>query len=150
RSHNGPGCDPNYVPGGYEPGSTSISPIFTPQLKGAIQFVDSAIGSMVNELPSQGGLATTTIIIPPKHGQSHIDPVELRLIGHAETTVLNNAGVFPALVTDDDVALIWMNPATQAADTAKGVAALQNSMSQGNPARIQTLLYGSALIAQFG
>src|SRR5215831_499508 len=40
RSHNGPGCDPNYVPGGYEPGSTSASPIFTPQLKGAIQFVD--------------------------------------------------------------------------------------------------------------
>jgi len=23
RSNNGPGCDPNYVPGGYEPGSTS-------------------------------------------------------------------------------------------------------------------------------
>ena len=150
RSHNAPGCDPNYVPGGYEGGSTSASPIFTPQLKGAIKFVDSAIGSMVQELRSKGVLATTTIIITAKHGQSPIDPVTLALIGHAETTVLNNAGVFPAMVTDDDVALIWMNPATQAADTAKGVAALQNSMLHGNPARIQTLLYGPALVAQFG
>src|SRR3974377_1593234 len=90
RSHNGPGCDPNYVPGGYEPGSTSTSPIFTPQLKGAIQFVDGAIGSMVSELRSQGVLATTTIIITAKHGQSPIDPSKLALIGHAEVTVLNN------------------------------------------------------------
>jgi hypothetical protein len=54
------------------------------------------------------------------------------------------------MVTDDDVALIWMNPATRVADTAKGVAALQASISNGNPARIQTLLYGPALAAQFG
>jgi len=64
--------------------------------------------------------------------------------------VLNNAGVFPAMVTDDDVALIWMNPATRVADTAKGVAALKASMANGNPARIQTLLFGPALIKQFG
>jgi len=144
------GCDPNYVPGGYEPGSTSASPIFTPQLKGAIGFVDNAIGAMVNELRNQGVLATTTIIITAKHGQSPIDPSKLALIGHAEVTVLNNAGVFPAMVTDDDVALIWMNPATRVADTAKGVAALQASMANGNPARIQTLLFGPALAAQFG
>jgi hypothetical protein len=150
RSNNGPGCDPSYVPGGYEPASTSMSPIFTPQLNGAIKFVDNAIGAMVNELRIKGALATTTIIVTAKHGQSPIDPSKLALIGHAETTVLNNAGVFPAQVTDDDVALIWMNPATQAADTAKGVAALQNSMSHGNPAHIDTLLYGPALQAQFG
>src|SRR3974377_456271 len=59
RSHNAPGCDPNYVPGGYERGHPPPSPIFTPQLTGAIQFVDSAIGSMVNELRSKGVLATT-------------------------------------------------------------------------------------------
>jgi Type I phosphodiesterase / nucleotide pyrophosphatase len=145
-----PACPSNYVPGGYEPGSTSANPIFTPQLKGALQYVDGAIGSMVSELTKEGKLASTTIIITAKHGQSPIDPSKLALIGHAETTVLNNAGVFPAMVTDDDVSLIWMNPATQTADTAKGVAALQNSMSHGNPAHIQTLLYGPALTAQFG
>jgi hypothetical protein len=150
RSNNGPGCDHKYVPGGYEPGSTSASPIFTPQLKKAIQFVDNSIGAMVNELRAKGVLATTTIIITAKHGQSPIDPSKLALIGHAEVTVLNNAGVFPAMVTDDDVALIWMNPAHRVADTAKGVAALKASMSAGNPARIQTLLSGPALAAQFG
>jgi hypothetical protein len=150
RSHDAPGCDPSYVPGGYEPGSTSTSPIFTPQLKGATQFVDNAIGAMVNELRSKGVLATTRIIITAKHGQSPIDPSKLQLIGHAEVTVLNNAGVLPAQVTDDDIALIWMNPATRVADTAKGVAALQDSMSHGNPARIQTLLYAPALAAKFG
>jgi hypothetical protein len=150
RSNNGPGCDPNYVPGGYEPGSTSTQPIFTPQLQGAIHSVDQAIGSMVSELQAKSELATTTIIIAAKHGQSPIDPAKLQLIGHAEQTVLNNAGVFPAQITDDDVSLIWMNPATQAADTANGVAALKYSMSHGNPAKIQTLLYGPALAAQFG
>jgi Type I phosphodiesterase / nucleotide pyrophosphatase len=49
-------------------------PIFTPQLKGAIQWVDGAIGSMVKELRSQGVVASTTIIITAKHGQSPIDP----------------------------------------------------------------------------
>jgi hypothetical protein len=68
RSHDAPGCDPSYVPGGYEPGSTSTNPIFTPQLKGATQFVDNAIGAIVNELRSKGVLATTRIIITAKHG----------------------------------------------------------------------------------
>jgi hypothetical protein len=150
RVPTNPTCDKSYVPGGYEAGSTSTSPMFTPQLKGAIQYVDGAIGSMVSELTKEGKLASTTIIITAKHGQSPIDPSKLALIGSAEQTVLKNAGVVPAQITDDDVSLIWMNPATQAADTAKGVAALQNSISHGNPAHIQTLLYGPALTAQFG
>jgi hypothetical protein len=150
RSNNGPGCDPLYVPGGYQPGSMSAAPIFTPQLKGAIQSVDSAIGSMVTELRNQDLLASTTIIITAKHGQSPIDPANLALIGSAEVKVLNHAGVFPAQVTDDDVSLIWMNPATRVQDTQAGVAALQASMNAGNPAHIQTLLYGQALEAQFG
>ncbi len=150
RSNNGPGCNPKYVPGGYEPGSTSTSPIFTPQLQGAIQFVDGAVGSMVNELRKQGVLGSTTIIITAKHGQSPIDPSQLQKIGSAEVTVLNNAGVFPALVTDDDVSLIWMKPASQQADTQAAVNALLQSEQNGNPARIQTVLYGAALEAQFG
>jgi hypothetical protein len=150
RTPSLPDCPNNYVPGGYEPGSTSTNPIFTPQLQGAIAYVDAAIGSMVTELAKAGVLASTTIIITAKHGQSPIDPLKLQKIGSAEQTVLNDAGVFPAQITDDDVSLIWMNPTTQAADTAKGVAALQNSISHGNPANIQTLLYGPALAAQFG
>jgi hypothetical protein len=48
---------------------------------------------MVNELRNQGVLATTTVIITAKHGHSPIDPSKLALIGHAEVTVLNHAGV---------------------------------------------------------
>jgi hypothetical protein len=145
-----PACPNNYVPGGYKPGSTSTSPIFTPQLTGAVTYVDTAIGSMVNELKSQNRLASTTIIISAKHGQSPIDPSQLQLIGHAATKVLTDANVNPAFVVDDDVALIWMNPATQAADTAKGVAALKASIMNGNPAHIQTVLSGDPLRDQFG
>jgi hypothetical protein len=145
-----PGCDGSYMPGGYEPGSKSDQPIFTPQLQGAIQSVDKAIGMMRDELQKEGKLASTTIIITAKHGQSPIDPSKLDLVGHEVTTVLNNAGVFPGFLIDDDVALIWMKPATQAQDTAKGVAALNASISAGNPAQIQTVLSGAALIKQFG
>jgi len=143
-------CSPGYVPGGYEPGSTSTTPIFTPQLQGAIKYVDTAIGSMVTELRNKGALASTTIIIGAQHGQSPIDPSQLQKIGSAEVTVLNNAGVFPAFFVDDDVSLIWMNPASQQADTQAGVKALSDSETNGNPANIQTLLSGTPLQSQFG
>jgi hypothetical protein len=74
----------------------------------------------------------------------------LQKIGTAEVNVLNKAGVFPALVTDDDVSLIWMKPVSQLPDTQRGVNALLQSEQNGNPARIQTLLYGAALEAQSG
>jgi hypothetical protein len=105
---------------------------------------------MRDELQKEGKLASTTIIITAKHGQSPIDPSKLDLVGHAVTKVLNDAGVFPGFLVDDDVALIWMKPATQAQDTAKGVAALNASISAGNPANIQTILSGATLIQQFG
>ena len=141
-----PACNPSYIPGGYESGSTSAHPIFTPQLTGAIESVDAAIGSMVTELRNQGVLGSTTIIITAKHGQSPIDPSTLAKIGHAETKVLTNAGITPALVTDDDVALIWLKNQSQ---TAAAVAALNADKNGANTAHIQTILSGSALAAQF-
>jgi hypothetical protein len=153
RSRNGPGCDPSYVPGGYAPGSTSASPIFTPQLAGAVQFVDAQIGSMVNELRNQGVLDSTTIIISAKHGQAPIDPSQLHKIGSAEQTVLASAGIVSdgvnVQITDDDVSLVWLSSQNQG-KTQAGVDALLQSMQNGNPARIQTVLYGAALQAQFG
>jgi hypothetical protein len=140
------GCDPNYVPGGYEPGSLE----FTPQLAGAITSVDNAIGAMVAELQKQGELSSTTIIITAKHGQSPIDPSLLAKIGHAETTVVNNAGVNPAVVTDDDISLMWMKPAAQQSDTQKALDALKADKAGANTARISYILSGSALTRQFG
>jgi hypothetical protein len=144
RSHNAPGCDPHYVPGGYVPGSLA----FTPQLAGAIRSVDTAIGAMVSELGQNGELSSTTLIITAKHGQSPIDPSKLAKIGHAEADVLAAAGApQPNQLTDDDVALMWyQNPAADGA----AVAALQADQAGANNARIQTLLTGAPLQAQFG
>jgi arylsulfatase A-like enzyme len=153
RSNNAAGCDPHYVPGGYEPGSTSAAPIFTPQLKGAIQFVDGAVKSIVDELRTQGELASTTIIITAKHGQSPIDPALLHKIGSAEQTVLSTAGITSdgvnVQITDDDVSLVWLSKHDQGLAQA-GVNALLQSEQHGNPARIQTVLSGDVLKDQFG
>jgi hypothetical protein len=143
RSGNAPGCDPNYVPGGYEPGTLA----FTPQLAGAVQFVDTAIGSMVQELAKEGVLDSTKIIISAKHGQSPIDPSKLALIGHAETKVLTNAGIKVAQVTDDDIALIWLADQSQ---TTAAVQALQADKAGANTAHIQYILAGRSLVRKFG
>jgi hypothetical protein len=108
---------------------------------------------MVNELKQQGVLASTKIIITAKHGQSPIDPSKLRLIGSAEQDVLATAGIVSdgvnVQITDDDVSLVWLSSQNQS-KTQAGVDALLNSIGNGNPARIQTVLYGAALQAQFG
>jgi hypothetical protein len=142
RSNNALGCDPSYVPGGYEPGTFA----FTPQLAGAVKYVDGAIGSMVQELAKEGGLDSTKIIISAKHGQSPIDPSQLALIGHAETAVLKNAGITPAQVTDDDVALIWLADQSQ---TKAAVQALQADKAGANTAHIQYILAGPSLAQRF-
>jgi hypothetical protein len=64
-------CDPQYVPGGYQPGSLA----FTPQMEQALMYVDGAIGSMLKELQARDLLDSTEVIVGAKHGQSPIDPV---------------------------------------------------------------------------
>ena len=135
-----------YDPGGYEPGSTSNAPVFTPQLAGGIESVDKALKSMVDELSAKQILSSTTIIIAAKHGQSPIDPSTLQKVGHAEQDVLTNAGVKIAQLTDDDVALIWLKDQSQ---TAAAVDALNADKNGANTAHIQTVLSGQALAAQF-
>jgi hypothetical protein len=141
-----PGCDASYVPGGYKPGSTSSHPLFTPQLTGAIESVDTAIGSMVTELRNQGVLSSTTIIITAKHGQSPIDPSKLDKVGHAVTSVLTSAGITPAFLIDDDVALVWLKDQSQ---TAAAVQALNADKNGPNTANIDYVLSGPALASQF-
>jgi arylsulfatase A-like enzyme len=120
--------------------------LFTPQLTGAIESVDTAIGSMVNELRNQGALSSTTIIITAKHGQSPIDPSKLDKVGHAVTSVLTSAGITPAFVIDDDVALVWLKDQSQ---TAAAVQALNADKNGPNTANIDYVLSGPALASQF-
>jgi hypothetical protein len=142
RSNNAVTCDPNYVPGGYEPGTLA----FTPQLAGAIQFVDGSLGAMVSELRARDLLASTKIILSAKHGQSPIDPATLHKIGSKEADVLTAAGIDVAFVIDDDVALIWLKDQTK---TGAAVAALLADKNGANTARVDHVLSGAALAAQF-
>jgi hypothetical protein len=142
RSNNAPGCDPNYVPGGYVTGTLQ----FTPQLSGAISFVDQSLGSMVSELRSKGKLSSTEIIVTAKHGQSPIDPSKLAKIGHAENKVVTNAGVAIAQSTDDDIDLMWLQDQSQ---VTTAVNALQADKAGANTARVQYVLSGQALAQRF-
>src|SRR5262249_60943444 len=90
---------------------------------------------------------STEIILTAKHGQSPIDPARLAKIGHAEKAVLAAAGIELAQVTDDDVSLIWL---ANQPDTNSAVQALQDSVDNGNPARIAQIYSGSALAVAFG
>jgi len=136
-------CDPAYFPGGYEPGSLK----FTPQLAEAMTYVDGALGSMADELQKQGLAQSTEFIISAKHGQSPIDPSKLHKIGDAISPILKAAGIEIAQNTEDDVSLIWLKDQSQ---TAAAVKALQADQATANTARIQTILWGHALAAQFG
>src|SRR5262249_13687639 len=101
--NTGGGCDPSYVPGGYEPGTLE----FTPQLHQALAYVDGALGAMRHELDVKGLWPSTEMIVTAKHGQSPIDPAQLQKVGGAVDTLLSNAHVAAAQITEDDISLVW-------------------------------------------
>ena len=136
-------CDPNYFPGGYEPGTLR----FTPQMNEALRYVDGALRSMVDELQERGLLDSTEIIVSAKHGQSPIDPAKLEKIGDPVSPLLTNAGVTIGQNTEDDISLIWLKNQNQ---TATAVKALEADKNGANTARIQTIISGDALADTFG
>jgi hypothetical protein len=140
---NPPVCTGGYVPGGYVPGTLA----FTPQLAQALQFVDASIGSFVSELKAQGLWDSTELILSAKHGQSPINLNDLHKIGHQIGTVLGDAHIGVAQLTDDDVALVWLTDQSQ---TAAAVTALTKDQQGANTARIQTIYSGDALADTWG
>ena len=106
------------VTGGY----TDAQGTPTPALVTEIQFVDAAVGQMVQALKAKGLFESTLIIITAKHGQSPIDPnlyypipgpsgtngispVTLlsQTLGDIPDSEINQIGP-----TEDDVFLIWL------------------------------------------
>lgn len=114
RSNNGPGCDPGYQPGGYEPGALA----FTPQLSGALDFVDGALGQMVAEINAKGLSSSTEIIVSAKHGQSPIDPATLSKPGNILSQAAIAAGATVAANTSDDIGLLWLTDSSKDAAVA--------------------------------
>ena len=80
-------------------------------LANEIKFVDASIGSMVQELTKKKLIATTTIIITAKHGQSPIDPNRvLRIPADNSSDAPPSAVITPPPVQalEDDVSLLWL------------------------------------------
>jgi hypothetical protein len=132
----------------------------TASLLSEIEFVDDAIGEMVDKIKDRGMYESTLIIITAKHGQSPIDPNRYFPIpGHSGTngespaTVLATAGYIPNSEsplnstgvgsTEDDVSLLWLNSA------ANTLAAVQ--LLEANPVEIGLgqIYYGPTLALNY-
>ena len=119
--------------GGYTAGAGTP----TASLLSEIEFVDDAIGQMVNKIKDRGLYEETLIVITAKHGQSPIDPSRWNPIlktGSSPATLLGMAGLIPYSEsplnsngvgpTEDDVSLIWL---TNSANTLSAVSILESN-----------------------
>lgn len=87
---------------GYVAGSLT----FTPQLLGALDFVDQSLGKIVAALKAKGIYDDTLIIVASKHGQAPIDPTKY---GKVSQHLIPTEIVVPtAFITTDDIALVFL------------------------------------------
>ena len=139
--------------GGYEDAAGTPRPKMIAQ----IQFVDAAIGQMVEALKQQGLFDSTAIIISAKHGQSPIDPNRFFPIpGHSGNNGTPPSGIIgnllPAIYNDpnnglglaeDDISQIWLaNPNR----TGDAVTALENAAATIGGGQI---FFGASLNVMF-
>jgi hypothetical protein len=106
--------------GGYLPGTTTPGPLLT----SALDFVDTQLQRMVDEIQVQGLGGSTAIIITAKHGQSPQDPNQLTrikdgpiidAINAAWTAAHPGAGTLIVAGTDDDLWQSYLSDTSQAA-----------------------------------
>ena len=89
-----------------------------PLLARALDYVDAQIGRLTGEIRARGLAQDTTIILSAKHGQSPIDPADLRrvddgsiidAVNTAWATTHPQAPPLVAFSVDDDVMLWWLS-----------------------------------------
>jgi hypothetical protein len=139
------------IENGTKGGYTDAAGDPTPSMSTEIQFVDAAIGQMVEELEDRHLLKSTVIIITAKHSQSPIDTNRFFPIpGHAP---LNNgappssilATLLPLSATtglglaEDDISQLWL---IDSANTLKAVGMLE---ANGTAIGLGQILYGASL-----
>jgi hypothetical protein len=139
--------------GGYEDAQGTPRP----KMLAKIEFVDAAIGQMVEALKDNGLINSTAIIITAKHGQSPIDPNRFFAIpGNSSNNGTPPSGIIgsllPAVYNDpnnglglaeDDISQIWLaNPNR----TGDAVADLENA---GTAVGLGQILYGASLTTIF-
>jgi hypothetical protein len=137
-------------------GYTDAAGTPTASLLSEIEFVDDAIGQMVNKIKDRGLFEETLIIITAKHGQSPIDPSRWDPIlktGSSPATLLGTAGLIPYSEsplnttglgpTEDDVSLIWL---TKSSNTLSAVSTLESNAAAIGLGQIY---YGSSLALNY-
>jgi hypothetical protein len=125
-----------------------------PALLSEIEFVDDAIGEIVEAIKDNGIYDSTLIVVTAKHGQSPIDPKLYNPIlktGSSPATLLasmlpvsespaNPTGIGP---TEDDVSLIWLK---QGAKLSTAVSTLESNATQIG---LGQLYYGPSLALNY-
>jgi hypothetical protein len=103
------------------------------ELLGEIEYVDTAIGEIVNALKTAGIYNDTLVIITAKHGESPIDPTRYVANGaNTPATLLGNAIPFSESplnttgigATEDDVSVLWLK---KGASVPAAVELLENN-----------------------
>jgi hypothetical protein len=103
------------LPGGYEADGVTPGPV----LRGALDYIDARIGSMLDAIWHAGLADDTVVILSAKHGQSPQKPSELTRIDDGKILDALDAAwaaQYPSAVqplvafsVDDDGMLIWLN-----------------------------------------
>ena len=122
------------------------------ELLGEIEYVDTAIGEIVNALKNNGIYNNTLVILTAKHGESPIDPTRYvadgtgtpatllgNLIPYSESP-LNTTGIG---ATEDDVSVLWLKKGVDV-DTAVGI--LETDATEIGMGEI---LYGATLAPNY-
>lgn len=134
--------------GGYLDAAATPSAV----LEYGLEKTDAALGSMIQALKTRGIYDSTLIIVSAKHGQSPIDPSKVSKPGHLQDLVaaLPDGQTHPAAlaitsaaVTDDDMALVWLQDQTQVDAVAAYLRTNQTAL------QVQTVLAGASLKLKF-
>ena len=114
--HGGPG-DPPDSKGGYADAAGRPNDGLAAQL----DYVDGALGELVEGLKGAGIDGSTLVILSAKHGQSPIDPAAFRPTDAKPLDAMPGQAFHDA----DDGALIWLKPAERTAKLPEALAYLE-------------------------
>jgi hypothetical protein len=144
----------NFGSGGYQDAAGTPSAALLEE----IEFVDAALGQMIDGLKDHGHLESTLIIVTAKHGQSPIDPNRYLPVpgpsgnnGTTPSTLLVNlipsyqSPLDPNVIgpTEDDVSLLWLKDSST---TAQAVGILEQNAAK---AGIGQIYYGPSLALNY-
>ena len=139
--------------GGYEDAQGTPRP----KMLAEIEFVDAAVGQMVDALKDNRLLDSTVIIITAKHGQSPIDPNRFFPIpGNSGNNGTPPSGIIGSFlpgvyndpsnglgIAEDDISQLWLTDSNRTADA---VTALENA---GTAVGLGQIYYGASLTTMF-